>query len=102
MQISVLAPLLAAVFGLFVPSAQNRLRGLLHGHPQTIWAVPLLLTGMFAGAAAMAGAFSFQLAVMLLAYTLAPTACAYAQGPGSPKTPGRLGSLARRRLWVPL
>src|SRR4051812_46893950 len=40
MQITVLALLLSAVFGLFVPSAQTRLRSLLHGNPRAIWAVP--------------------------------------------------------------
>src|ERR1043166_3564610 len=102
MQIAVLALLVAAVFGLFVPTAQNRLRAALHGRPLAIWAVPLLLTGIFAGAAGMAGAFTFALAGMVLAYTLAPVACAFAQGGGSPKRPGILDFLAIVLLWLPL
>src|SRR5947207_7169405 len=102
MQITVLALLLAAVFGLLVPSVQNRLRGLLQGHPQTIWVVPFLLTSIFAGAAAMAGAFSFELVGMVLAYTLGPAACAYMAGAGSPKKPGVLDFLAIVLLWLPL
>src|SRR5437763_12374701 len=102
MQITVLALLLAAVFGLFVPSVQNWLRGLFHRHPQTIWVVPFLLTSMFAGAAAMAGAFSLELVGMVLAYTLAPAACAYMAGAGSPKKPGVLDFAVIVLLWLPL
>jgi membrane protease YdiL (CAAX protease family) len=102
MQITFLGLLLAAVFGLFIPSAQIRLRGLLHGAPLTIWAVPFLLTCVFAAAATLAGAFSFELVGMVLAYTLAPVACAYVQGAGSPKTPGTLDFAAIVLLWLPL
>src|SRR4051794_35894105 len=102
MQTIVLALLLASVFGLLVPSAQIRLRSLLHGNPRTIWAVPFLLAGVFAGAAALAGAFSFQLGGMVLLYAMAPVACAYVQGAGSPKTPGVLDFVAIVLLWLPL
>jgi membrane protease YdiL (CAAX protease family) len=102
MQIIVLTLLLAAVFGLFVPSAQNRLRSLLHGKPLTIWAFPFLLTCVFASAAALAGAFSFPLVGMVLAYTLTPVACAYALGAGTPKTPRLLDFAAIVLLWLPL
>src|SRR3954469_5276682 len=102
MQTIVLALLLAAVFGLLVPSAQIRLRGLLHGNPRGIWAFPFLLAGVFAGAAALAGAFSFELVGMVLLYAMAPVACAYAQGWGSPKTPGVLDFVAIVLLWLPL
>jgi uncharacterized protein len=102
MQIIFLALLLAAVFALFVPSVQGWLRALLHEHPRAIWALPLLLTGVFAGAAALVSAFSFGLIAMVLAYTLAPIACAYVQGAGSPKTPGILDFLAILLLWLPL
>ena len=102
MQTTVLALLLAAVFGLLVPSAQIRLRGLLHGNPRAIWAFPFLLAGVFAGAAALAGAFSFELVGMVLLYAMAPVACAYAQSSGSPKTPGVLDFVAIVLLWLPL
>ena len=102
MQITVLALLLAAVFGLFVPSAQSRLRGLLHSNPRAIWAVPFLLTCIFAAVAALVGAFSFELAGMLLGYTLGPVACVYTQGAGSPKVPGIPDFLAIVLLWLPL
>lgn len=76
MQTLVLALLLAAVFGLFVPSAQNRLKGMLHGKPALIWAFPFLLTAVFSGAAVLAGAFSVSLMFLVLAYTAAPVLCA--------------------------
>jgi membrane protease YdiL (CAAX protease family) len=98
----VLALLLAAIFGLFVPSAQTRLRGLLHGSPGRIWAVPFLLAGIFGAAASIAGAFGWQLAVLVLAYAAAPTACVYFAGAGPAKSPGLLDLLAIALLWFPL
>ena len=76
MQTLVLALLLAAVFSLFVPSAQNRLQDLLHGKSWLIWAFPFLLTGVFSGTAALAGAFSVKLVLLVLGYTSAPVLCA--------------------------
>jgi membrane protease YdiL (CAAX protease family) len=102
MQTIVLALLLAAIFGLFVPAAQSRLRSLLQGSPRTLWAVPFLLTAIFGAAAALAGAFSLTLTAMVLGYTAAPVACAYALGAGTPKTPGALDFLAILALWLPL
>src|SRR5580692_100128 len=75
MQTLVLALLLAAVFSLFVPSAQIRLQALLHGKPWLIWAFPFLLTAVFSGAAAMAGALSVPLALLVLIYTSLPVLC---------------------------
>jgi len=75
MQTLFLALLLAAVFGLFVPKAQTELRGTLKRHPGSVWAFPFLLTGVFAAAATVAGAFSLPLIAMVLGYTLAPVAC---------------------------
>src|SRR5512133_3916472 len=91
MQILFLALLLAAIFGLFVPVAQTRLRSLLQGSPATVWAVPFLLTALFAAASAA-----------VRAYTLAPPACVYLAGSGSPKLPGVLDFLAIALLWFPL
>src|SRR4051794_30055400 len=102
MQILFLALLLAAVFGLLAPSAQTWLRGWLHGNPRIIWAVPVLLACVFAASSMLAGAFTFELAGMVLAYAMAPVACVYAQGAGSPKSPGVLDFLAILLLWLPL
>jgi hypothetical protein len=73
MQILFLSPLLAAIFGLFVPSAQTRLRGLLLSKPGAVWAVPFLLAAYFTAASAAAGTFSLELTAVVLAYTLLPT-----------------------------
>jgi len=75
MQTLVLALLLAAVVAFFLPTMQNLVRGALRARPAAIWAVPFLLVAIFSGAAALAGAFSFSLALLVLAYTAAPVVC---------------------------
>jgi membrane protease YdiL (CAAX protease family) len=102
MQIFVLALLLAAIFGLFVPSAQTRLRGVLHGAPATVWAVPFLLAAVFAGASAAAGVFRPDLTAIVLVYLVAPVACVALAGAGSPGKPGLLDGAAIALLWFPL
>lgn len=102
MQILFLALLLAAIFGLFVPAAQSRLRRLLQSSPSTVWAVPFFLAGIFAAASAAVGAFRTEVTSAVLVYTLAPTACVYLAGSGSPKLPGWLDFLAIALLWFPL
>jgi hypothetical protein len=97
-----LAVELAAVFALLVPKAQAGLRALLQGRPRTVWAIPFLLTGVFAAAAWAAGAFSTPLIAMVLAYTLAPIACLYAAGAGAPKKPVALDFASILLLWLPL
>jgi len=102
MQILFLALLLAAIFGLFVPAAQTRLRGILQGRPATVWAVPFLLATVFGAASAVAGAFRVELTATVLAYALAPVVCVWLAGAGEPKTPGALDFLAIALLWFPL
>jgi uncharacterized protein len=102
MQILFLALLLAAVFGLFARAARTGLRGLLQRSPGAVWAVPFLLTAIFAAAAAVAGAFSVPLIAMVLGYTLAPVACVWFAGGGEPKIPVLLDFLAILLLWLPL
>jgi hypothetical protein len=97
-----LALLLAAVFALFLPSAQLRLRALLHSAPATVWALPFLLAGVFAGASLLAGAYSVPLLAMVLAYAAAPVACLWVLGAGFPKQPAALDFLAILLLWLPL
>jgi membrane protease YdiL (CAAX protease family) len=98
----ILGLLLAAVFGFFVPSVRTRLQGLLHRRPQAIWALPLVLTAVFSGAAALAGALSLSLALMVLVYTAAPALCAYAQGAGFIQRPRGLDFLTIALLWMPI
>jgi membrane protease YdiL (CAAX protease family) len=102
MQTLTLALLLAAVFGFFVPSVQTRLQGLLHRRPRAVWAFPLAFTAVFSGAAALAGALSLGLALMVLVYTAAPALCAYAQGAGFVERPRGLDFLTVALLWLPL
>jgi len=61
-----------------------------------------LLTAAFSGAAALAGAFSVALMLMVLAYTLAPVLCVVLAGRGEQKRPPVLDLAAILLLWLPL
>jgi membrane protease YdiL (CAAX protease family) len=102
MQTLILALLLAAVLAFFLPAVQNRVRGALHARPAALWAVPFLLVTIFSGAAALAGAFSFSLAVLVLGYTAAPVVCAWTAGAGFVERPAALDFVAILLLWLPL
>ena|SRR6266567_2644568 len=101
MQSLFLALLLAAVFGLFVPAAQNGLRAALHRKPALVWALPILLTAIFSVAAAQAGVVSVKLTLLVLLYAAAPVACVFPLGPAG-KTPHALDFVAILLLWLPL
>jgi membrane protease YdiL (CAAX protease family) len=98
----VLTLLLAAVIAFLLPPVRNRVRGALHAHPAAIWAVPLLFTAILSGAAALAGAFSLPLALLVLGYTAAPVACASVEGAGIVERPAALDFAAILLLWLPL
>ena len=102
MQSLVLTLLLAAVIAFLLPPVRNRVRGALHAHPAAIWAVPLLFTAILSGAAALAGAFSLPLALLVLGYTAAPVACAWMEGAGLIPRPAALDFVAILLLWLPL
>lgn len=102
MQIAALALLLALIFAFLSAGIQNRLRRLLESRPNRIWAVPVLLTGVFALAAEAAGAFRPALAGMVLVYTAAPALCAWLLGAGPAKRPAALDFAAILLLWLPL
>ncbi len=93
MRTLVLALLLAAVLWFLLPAPQDRLRRLLKGRPGLVWGVPLLLTGVFAAASLLAGAFSPSLMALVLAYTMAPVACLWVL---------KSDFLAVALLWLPL
>jgi membrane protease YdiL (CAAX protease family) len=99
---ALLAALIAAVLSLFSKALQSRLRRILHSRPALIWLAPALLTLVFCLAAALARALSPPLAMLALAYTSAPVACAYFQGLGEAKKPSALDFLAILLLWLPL
>src|ERR1039458_7706862 len=102
MQTLILALLLAAVLAFFLSTVQNRVRGALHARPAAIWAAPFLLAAIFSGAAALAGAFSFRLALLVLGYTAAPVVCAWIEGAGLIPRPAALDFVAILLLWLPL
>jgi hypothetical protein len=62
----------------------------------------MMFTAVFLGAAALAGAASLPLALLMLGYTTAPTVCAFIQGPGPASRPSTLDFLTILLLWLPL
>jgi membrane protease YdiL (CAAX protease family) len=103
MQILVLALFLAAILTLLSDSLKQALGGAFARRPALVFALPVLLTAVFCLSAAMAGAGSLPLALVVLGYTLAPTLCAYAAGPGPMKgRPCGLDFAAVALLWLPL
>jgi membrane protease YdiL (CAAX protease family) len=102
MQTSVLVLLIAAVLSFFSRGFQGRIRSLFQNNPHLIWAVPLLLTGTFSIAAAIASALTPQLAALVLLYTILPVGCAAVQGAGTGKRPSALDFICILLLWLPL
>jgi membrane protease YdiL (CAAX protease family) len=102
MQTLVLALLLALVFVLFSQSLQLRLRTCLAAAPALVWAVPFLLTAIFAAASLIPGSFSWPLTLVVLGYTAAPILCAWIQGAGSIDRPTALDFLTILLIWLPL
>jgi membrane protease YdiL (CAAX protease family) len=101
-QTVVLALLLAAIFALLAARPRRLLETTLHRQAAWIWTVPLLLTAVFAGAAALVGVYSAPLTLMVAAYTAAPVLCAYAQGVGPAARPSALDFATILLLWLPL
>jgi membrane protease YdiL (CAAX protease family) len=101
-QIAVLALLLALVLALLAPVPQRFLKDMLHRGPVWICAAPLLFSAVFSGAAALVGAWSLPLAILVLVYTAGPVLCAYAQGAGPVSHPSVLDFLTVLLLWLPL
>jgi membrane protease YdiL (CAAX protease family) len=91
----VLILLLAAVLSLLSGALQKRLRSRLARTPALIWAAPVVLTAVFAGASVLAQAFSLSLTLAVLAYTLAPVACAFLLPPS-------FDLLTILLLWLPI
>jgi membrane protease YdiL (CAAX protease family) len=101
-QIAVLALLLAAILALLAGAPKRFLKETLQHRPARIWAVPVLLSAVFSGAAALAGAWSLPLALMVLVYTALPVLCASAQGAAAVPRPTALDFLTVLLLWLPL
>lgn len=102
MQTAVLVVLLAAIFSLLANRPRSVLETVFDRRAAWIWAAPLLLTGVFTGAAVLVGVYSTALTLMVLGYTAAPVLCAYVQGTGPASRPSALDFLAILLLWLPL
>ena len=101
-QYALLGMLFALIVSLFAKRPQQLLEEVLHARPVRILAAPILFTTVFLGAAAVAGAASVPLALLMLGYTAAPTLCAFGQGPGPASRPSWLDFLTILLLWLPL
>ena len=98
----VLALLLGAVLSFFCSAVPARVRRLLQGHSAWLWTIPLLLTGVFSGAAWLAGAWTLPLCLVVLAYTLAPVLCCRLAGWGPAGPPSPLDFATILLLWLPI
>lgn len=96
------AVLLAAIFSLLSETLQEHLRRAFAERPWLVWAVPPLLTAIFAAAELSSGVFNLELTLIVLAYTVAPTACAAMQGPGRFEKPTVLDFATILLFWLPL
>jgi CAAX protease family protein len=94
--------MLAAVVSFFLSRVQEGIRNTCQHRPSLIWALPVVLTAVFSGAAVLARAWSLPLCVVVLAYTAAPVACAAWQGAGLVKRPTALDFVTILLLWLPL
>lgn len=91
-----LAPglLLLVILSLLSQRLQAALRLWLHQRPGAVFAAPLILSAAFCLAAWRLAALSAPLALLVLGYTLVPTACAFTQG-----TPAEPGGFLKRPTW---
>jgi len=89
MQAAFLGVLLAAIFALFCENVRTALQR----QRRFVWVVPFLLTAYFAAASAVVGGISWELLLIVLAYTCAPVACAWF---------GASDFLTIAFLWLPL
>jgi membrane protease YdiL (CAAX protease family) len=93
MQILFLGLLLAAILGLLSQGLQQRLRWAFERRRRAVWLLPPLLTAYFLLACICAGTVKWALIAIVLAYTVAPVACAWW---------GASDFLIVALLWLPL
>src|SRR5580698_3098178 len=98
----ILGLLLLGIVSFLLPVVQYGLRGALQARPALLFAVPISLTLLFCCLAAANGAFSISLALLVLAYTGAPSLAAFAQGACLVKRPSWLDFVIILMLWLPL
>jgi len=102
MQTLVLAVLLGAVLCLLCGSGQARLRKILKLRPAAVWALPILLTAAFNGAALVARAWNPPLALAVLGYTAAPVLSAWLARHLPGERPSAPDFLTILLIWLPL
>ncbi len=98
MQLVVLALLLGVVLALLSTALQRQLRRA----RRAMWALPLILAAIFAGASVLVDAFSWSLTACVALYAAAPLLCAALVPPGAGSKPHRLDFAAVVLLWLPL
>lgn len=98
----ILSLLLAAVLSFFSPIIQKGARGILDERPSAVWAVPVLLTGIFSASAALVHAADWPLTLLVLIYTIAPVLSSWFARKSSIAGPTALDFLAILLLWLPL
>ena len=102
MQAFFLIPVLLIILGFFSGGLQTRVHNLLRARPRALWTLPPLLAAVFGLASILAGAWSWQLELMVLAYTAAPVVCATVAGPGPAIGPSLWDFAAILLLWLPV
>ena len=102
MRAAILLVFLAGIFAFFVPAVRDGLRRRLRANPIRLWFAPLILTLMFAAAAAAVGAFGIGLTLAVLAYTAMPSLCIFRAGRDPAKEPVWLDFAAILLLWLPI
>lgn len=103
MQVAILSLFLILIFALLSQHIQKQAQLRLQRTPALVWIAPALLSALFSTIAALYGAFSVPLALLLLGYTAAPTLCIFLGGPGGTRSrSGWLDFAAILLLWLPL
>ena len=95
MKTAILAVFLAAILALLARPLQERLRFVFRRAPGLLWAVPVLLAAVFAGASTVVDAFSVPLTLVVLVYAAAAVACVWFLPPS-------LDLVAVLFLWLPI
>jgi hypothetical protein len=101
-QYALLGVLLTLILMLLTKRAQHFLESLLHRRPVSLFLAPIFFTAVFSGSAALVGAASPPLVLLMLGYTAAPTVCAFVQRSGPTSRPSALDFLTILLLWLPL
>ncbi|HVX66175.1 MAG TPA: type II CAAX endopeptidase family protein [Bryobacteraceae bacterium] len=102
MQILLIALFLSVILGSFSANVQERGRGAFRRHPRAVWAVPALLTLLFAVVLAAARAWSGAFLALAALYVFVPTAFVYAARRRGGQRSSWLELAAILALWLPL